>query len=79
MGQLKGRGGDRLRQLKKEVEEKRRRVEEKKKRVLEIRGNVDRIARYAGERGCEGKYYVEVFKAFKGKLIEDQKASGTNL
>ena len=33
----------------------------------------------ASEKQVDGKYYQDVFKAFKTKLTDDQKLSGQNL
>jgi hypothetical protein len=37
------------------------------------------IDKFASEKLCEGKYYQEVLKAFKTKLIEDTKSAVSTL
>ena len=47
--------------------------------MYNIRGNLARIDKFASEKNCEGKYYQDVFKAFKKKLIEEEDENATHL
>lgn len=79
MDRLKRDREDRLKRLRIQIQAKNRVLLEKRQRVQEIRGNLAKVDKYAGEKGCEGKYYQEVFKAFKKKLIEEEDESASHL
>ena len=53
------------------IEQKKEQIRVKEQRESEIQNNLKKVDRFATEKLSEGKYYQEVFKAFKGKLIED--------
>ena len=66
---------DRIKQLKMVIEQKRKLIENKRQTLTEREVCVKRIEKFASEKSSEGKYYQEVFRAFKGKLSEDQRNS----
>jgi hypothetical protein len=37
------------------------------------------VEKFASEKSCEGKYYQDVFKAFKKKLIDEEDESASHL
>ncbi len=59
--------------------EKKAVIELKSQRVQEISNNLKKVDKFSSEKLSEGKYYQEVFKAFKSKLIDDQKNSQQKL
>ncbi len=54
-----------------QIELKKKSIEQKQTKVQDIQTNLKKIDRFAIEKQSEGKYYQEVFKAFKSKLIDD--------
>lgn len=57
--------------LKLRIEEKRGLILEKQGVVRDYQNNLKKIDRFSSDKHNEGKYYQEVFKAFKQKLIDD--------
>eukprot|EP00347_Sterkiella_histriomuscorum_P023185 403335625 len=73
--ELKSQKLDRIKQLKQQIEDKKKLIESKRVKNFEVSTNQKKIDRFATEKLSEGKYYQEVFKAFKTKLIDDTKNS----
>lgn len=69
--EVKQQSKDRIEKLKLMIEQKKEQIRVKEQRESEIQNNLKKVDRFATEKLSEGKYYQEVFKAFKGKLIED--------
>ncbi len=65
--------------LKQQILLKKNLIAKKREQVIDTSCNLAKIDKYEGEKIGEGKYYQEVFKAFKTKLTDDQKNSGQNL
>ena len=72
-------GAARLQELKEMVQAKKEAVAKKKERLTQVTGNFQKIDKFEQEKLCDGKYYQEVLKAFKTKLIEDNKGSLSTL
>ncbi|CDW85348.1 UNKNOWN [Stylonychia lemnae] len=66
---------DRIKRLKMLIFEKQQAIEQKQRQANDIKNNLKKIDKFASDKLSEGKYYQEVFKAFKIKLIDDTKSS----
>ena len=53
------------------IADKKALIAAKSSREEELHQNLKKIDKFAQEKLSEGKYYQEVFKAFKLKLLED--------
>jgi len=68
-------GAARLQEIKDMLHAKKEAIAKKTERIQQISANLQRIDKFEQEKLCDGKYYQEVLKAFKTKLVEDNKGS----
>ena len=69
----------RIKELKEQILKKKQAIDEKSAQVTEKTLALQKIDKFGHEKTSENRYYQEVFKAFRTKLGEDQKTSGSNL